>query len=620
MVHPPFRNPRLVIPIPLILILLLAVACGTAAEPAAEPTNPPTAASEQPTSAPAPTAMAEPVKPAGDSTKPGVEYAPSFAQYWQLPTAVYGEPVKGGTFRVIYEDPLEHANAWGAATGAADRFRTPTMNLLVQPNPYDSSGEFIPDLAQGWTIHEDNQGVTFNFHDGIKWHNGAAFTCEDARFSLETMITGNGLTNSYMKGFLPHLDVGGLTCEDDQTLNMRFKGPTSIPLTALTNRRAYIFNKAWFEAGGEEAMFQDISVGTGAFKWAPGQEVGFDTQNFERNADYFFGDGTVPYIDSLTFVGIVDESAQQAAMLAHQGDFHWVRNWGQYQAYMDHEQIRTVIRTTRGHFQIWMNIRNQPFDNARVRQAIVMGIDRNAAIAVLQEGHASPGFLMAPGSAWELDQAKGCAVPGWCVAEDMETQRAEARKILEEEGFDFNKTYLFTVESDNQVVARATFVQEQLRLLGIQTDFDLVETVAYRHQEQNGLWGDFLPRNATMVVDDPSAGLGTYLRCASVENRWRPGTPCDEKLEGMLDQVDSTVDPVKRKAISDEIQLHVMNQYMYFPLYWEQEAVAFWPEVRGYAHFPTPHGFVKFQHVWIDPAHKGDKGFTAESSGIPGGL
>jgi ABC-type transport system substrate-binding protein len=161
----------------------------------------------------------------------------------------------------------------------------------------------------------------------------------------------------------------------------------------------------------------------------------------------------------------------------------------------------------------------------------------------------------------------------------MEARRAEAKKILEEEGFDFNKTYLFTVESDAQVVARATFVQEQLRLLGIQTDFDLVETVAYRHQEQNGLWGDFLPRNATMVVDDPSAGLGTYLRCASVENRWRPGTPFYEKLEGLLDQVDTTANPVERKRISDEIQLHAMQQYMYFPLYWEQEAAAFWPEV-----------------------------------------
>jgi ABC-type transport system substrate-binding protein len=196
MVHRQFRNPRLVIPIPLMLVLLLAVACGTAAEPIAEPTSPSTAAAEQPTNAPAPTAMAEPTKPPIEAAKPGIEYAPSFAQYWQPPTAVYGEPVKSGALRVIYEDALEHGNAWGAATGAADRFRTPTMNLLVQPNPYDSSGEFIPDLAQSWTIHEDNQGVTFNFHDGIKWHNGAAFICEDARFSLETMITGEGLTNS----------------------------------------------------------------------------------------------------------------------------------------------------------------------------------------------------------------------------------------------------------------------------------------------------------------------------------------------------------------------------------------------------------------------------------------
>jgi ABC-type transport system substrate-binding protein len=320
MVHRRFRKPRLIAFPLVVLIPLLAVACGAAATPAEAPSATATIpAVEQPTQAPPPTIMAEPVKLPGDGAKAGVEYAPSFAQYWQPPTSFTVSRSRGGALRIIYEDALEHGNAWGAATGAADRFRTPTMNLLVQPNPYDANGEFIPDLAQSWTIHEDQQGVTFNFHDGIKWHNGAEFTCEDARFSLQTMITGEGLTNSYMKGFLPHLEVDGLACEDDQTLSVRFKGPTSIPLVPFTNRRAYMFNKAWFEAGGEEAMFQDVSVGTGAFRWAPGQEVGFDTQRFERNPDYFFGDGAVPYVDSLTFVGIVDESAQQAAMLAHQG-------------------------------------------------------------------------------------------------------------------------------------------------------------------------------------------------------------------------------------------------------------------------------------------------------------
>ncbi len=615
------KKPGLVMYFSLILALTLAVACGSAARP--EPAEPQATAAPAvvATQAPVPTAAPQAVEPAGEAMMAGIEHAPSFAEYWQPPTSVYGEPVRGGHLRVIYEDPLDHANAWGASTGTTDRFRSPTMNLIVQENPYDAGGEVMPDLAQGWTIHDDSQGVTFRFHDGIKWHNGEEFTCEDARFSLEIDITGEGLTNSYMKPLLQNVDLDSLACEDDQILTLRFKAPSSVPLLGLSNRRAYIFNKAWFEAGGEEAMFQDVSVGTGAFRWSPGQKVGVDTQHFERNLDYFFGGGTVPYVDELTVVGIVDESAQQAAMLAHQGDWHWVRNWGQYRAYVDHDQIQTVIRATRGHFQFWMNIRNQPLDNVRVRQAITMGLDRNAAITVLQDGHGSPGFMFAPGSPWELDQAQGCAVPGWCVAEDMEAQRAEARKILEEEGFDFDKTYLFTVESDEQVQARATFVQEQLRLLGVKTDFDLVETVAYRNQEQNGLWGDFLPRNATMNNDDPGIGLGNYLRCDSIENRWTPGTDCDQKLEELLDRVDGTTDPAERKAISDEIQLYAMGIYMWFPLYWEQEAVAFWPEARGYSHYPAPFGsWLKYQHMWIDPAHANDKGFSGQTTGLPGGV
>jgi hypothetical protein len=64
-----------------------------------------------------------------------------------------------------------------------------------------------------------------------------------------------------------------------------------------------------------------------------------------------------------------------------------------------------------------------------------------------------------------------------------------------------------------------------------------------------------------------------------------------------------------------------MKQYWKFPLYWEQEAVAFWPEVRGYAHFPTSQGsFLKYYHMWIDPAHKDDEGFKGPTTGVPGGI
>jgi peptide/nickel transport system substrate-binding protein len=602
------KNPRLIVFGPLALFLVLAIACGAAAT--ATPV-PPTA-SVSPTAKPEATMIAVP----GDNMG---QMGMSFADYWKPPVSAYGEPVRGGTLRVIYEDPLEHGNAWGAATGAADRFRSPTMNLIVQENPYDSSAEIIPDLAASWDIADDAKSVTFTFHDGVKWHNGADFTCEDARFSLETMATGTGLTASYMASRLVYIDPMSLSCSDDKTLFMGLKGPSATPLLSLTNRRAPIFNKAWFEAGGEEAMFQDISVGTGAFKWEEGQSVGVDEQRYERNTEYFLPE--LPYLDSVVIFGIVDESAQQAAMLSHQGDWHWVRNFGQYQAYVDNDQIQTVIRPTRGHHGIWLNKRNPPLDNVRVRQAIIMGIDRSAAIQVLLDGYGSAGFLMPPGGAWELDEAQGCSVPGWCIADDMAARRAEAKKILDEEGFDYDKTYVMTVESDAQVQARATFIQEQLRLLGIKTDFDSVETTAYRVQENEGKWGDILPRNSTMPADDPTAGLGGYLRCESSENRWTPPNTCDQKMEDLLNQVDTTLDPAERKRISDEIQMYGMQQYWKFPLYWEQEAVAFWPEVRGYAHFPAPYGaWLKYQHMWLDPSHENDKGFKGQTTGLPGGI
>jgi peptide/nickel transport system substrate-binding protein len=352
--------------------------------------------------------------------------------------------------------------------------------------------------------------------------------------------------------------------------------------------------------------------------------VGFDTQYFEKNPNYFKGDGTLPYLDEVVITGILDESAQQAAMLAHQGDWHWVRNFGQYHAYVNHDQIMTVIRLTRGHHSFWMNRRNPPFDNVRVRQAIVMGLDRNAAIQILQEGFGSPGFLMMPGSAWELEEAKGCEVPGWYAPEDMEAQRAEARAILEEEGFDFNKTYLFTVEADAQVQARSTFVQEQLRLLGIQTDFDLVETVAYRQQTTSGTWGDFVSRNDTMPADHPTLGMSHYFHSGSINNNhWVPA-PMDEvqqKMDDLLAQSGSVLDPVERKAISDEAHLYAMQQYWKFPLYWEQEAVAFWPEIRGYFHHPGPSGpHIHWEQLWYDPAHRDDKGFRGQTTGVPGGI
>ena len=632
-----------------VLSLLFLVACGSSTAPVETPAQQPAAAAEQPA---APAAAAPAQQPAAAAEQPaapaaaapaqqpvatpttvaqaavavagesmaGPKEAPSFESYWKPPTDFYGDPVYGGTLRINYEDPLEHANVWGARTGSTIRYRLPTHDTLMQDNPYVPGSPFIPGLAYGWTVDADLQGVTFYLKDNVLWHNGAPFVCEDARFAYETMITGEGLTRPYMQIRLTNVVLSELACLDDYTLKFRFDAPNAVPLLNFGNPATVIFNKEWFLANGEDAMFQDVSVGTGPFAWREGQTVGFDRQNFDKNPNYHF-EG-IPYVDTVVVFGILDETAQQATMLARQTDWHWVRNFGQYKEYVEHDQIQTVIRATRSSENLWINTRNAPLDNVRIRQAIAMGMDRVSGINVALSGYGSQGLgLMPPGSLWAADREATCAIPGWCEPADMEAQRAEAIQILKEEGFDFDKTYVLTVEGDAQRVNRATFMQEQLRLLGIKTDFDTVETVAYRELSQNGKWGDFLASTGGVSgVDDPFIGLGHYHRCDSLYNFQTPGTDCDATAEGLFEELGNLTAYEDRKAKGVEIQLYLMSQYWNFPAFWEQEAVAFWPEVRGYVHYPGPtSSHLRWAHMWIDPSLKDNTGFAGQTTGVPGG-
>ena len=550
----------------------------------------------------------------------GPSEAPAFADYWKPPTAYYGDPVYGGTLRINYEDPLEHANVWGARSGTTIRYRVPTHDTLIQDNPYDPGAPFIPGLAYGWTVDDDLKGVTFYLKDNVMWHNGEPMTCEDARYSYEIMITEEGITGSYMKNRLSEVDLNALQCVDDSALKFRFTVPSAVPLLNFGNPAAMIFNKAWFLEGGEEAMFQDVTVGTGPFTWDEGQQVGVDEQHFSRNPNYHV-EG-LPYIYNLVIFGILDESAQQAAMLAHQTDWHWIRNFGQYDQYVKHDQIQTVIRATRSSENLWINTRNEPFDNVRIRQAIAMGFDKVTGIKVTLSGYGSVGLgLMPPGSPWAVTEEQGCGVPGWCPPADMEAQRADAIQILNEEGFDFDKTYVLTVESDNQRVVRATYMQEQLRLLGIKTDFDVIETIAYRKSRQAGTWGDFMASTGGVSgVDDPYLGLGPTYRCESLFNFQTPGTECNASTEAKFEELGKMTAFEERKALGQEIQVELMGLYYNFPSFWEQEGVAFWPEVRGYVHYPGPtSSHLRWAHMWIDPNHYNDKGFSGQTQGVPGG-
>ena len=128
-----------------------------------------------------------------------------------------------------------------------------------------------------------------------------------------------------------------------------------------------------------------------------------------------------------------------------------------------------------------------------------------------------------------------------------------------------------------------------------------------------------------MGADDPFLGMGGYFSSRSLTgNHWCP-CPNPDALQQEMDELirlaGINTDFTERKAISDEMQLLAMRNYWKFPLYWEQEAVSFWPEVRGYFHHPQPSGsHTQWVNLWFDPAFKGTSGNAGQTSGVPGGI
>ena len=128
-----------------------------------------------------------------------------------------------------------------------------------------------------------------------------------------------------------------------------------------------------------------------------------------------------------------------------------------------------------------------------------------------------------------------------------------------------------------------------------------------------------------MPQDDPFLGMARYYSSQSFgNNMWIPGAPpliqeLQQRADDLLFRLSIILDPAKRRPLSDELQVLTMENYWRIPVYWEQEAVAFWPEVRGYVHQPSG-THLKMEHLWIDPAHKSDRGFRGQTLGVPGGM
>ena len=405
------------------------------------------------TTAPAPAAETDTTTSAStDTSSTSTESSSTTTETMEpeIATTVSGKPldenaVFGGVLTTAYVREGPTFSTWEEAGGVAFFAGHPSSNMLVQPRTWGSMEDYTnlvffeihPDLAESWEVSDDGLQWVFKIRDGVTWMDGTPFTCADAKWSFDTIRTGEGLNRSprALAFNTMKADINeGFVCADDLTLVANHDRPKSAFLEVMS-MPYHIMRPAHVYDGNTDAMREEApTVGTGPFvlaQWLPGESY-----TWERNDSYW--DAPLPYLDGIkgTFG---TNSSNDAAFRAGRLDVHPGLNGGRADTMLrECDQCIFYARTYDSGFQALMTHHQRtPWNTPEIKDAISYAMDRALIGQVAADGWMSPPSAgpFYPGGAFAMPEDIMKSIPGYDFS-DPAGNKDKARALLAEAGYE----------------------------------------------------------------------------------------------------------------------------------------------------------------------------------------
>jgi peptide/nickel transport system substrate-binding protein len=336
------------------------------------------------------------------------------------------------------------------------------------------SEEAVPELVEHWEHSPDYTEWTLHVRDGVTWNDGVPVTAADVKFSLD-------LWTSPDVGYeARHYDT--VTVLDSRTVRVAFEQPVSS--TPFVYSWLPIVPKHLVEPLDMSEFFSwpfwIQPVGNGPYRYA--RHIPKTMTELRANPDYY---GDPPRIASvvLRYGGnaLTELLSGQVDVATGLPPIEVVRLREDARFNVSHAVNLSNV------FGIAWNHGNPLFQDARVRQALTMAIDRRALLQVIdypedvpivdvptmerhhRRGEVPAALPFAPDSASAL-----LAQAGWRATGSDGT--------LEQDG----QAFRFTLGVKEDESAQAVFIQEQLRRVGIQMDIRTYDASVWRQRARNG--------------------------------------------------------------------------------------------------------------------------------------
>lgn len=456
-------------------------------------------------------------------------------------------------------------------------------------------GDYAGHLLTGWEVREGGLEVALHVRSGVVFHDGQEFTPQalaDNLWRLQEKARSEAFLPSIVRRFADSLQ--GIEINEDSSVLLQFKGvfPQLFHLMTLP----YLAPMSpWSWKDGNDPGGQP--VGTGPFRI--GERYRDGTIGLIRNDDYrwaphFFSNNGPPHINEVVLKPYADEVRILGAFRSGLLD---LCSLPEFAFGTDHESEEVVFHSfpRRNLIYLAFNLHHELYMQEEVRRALAMAVDRRAlvdgGVSVPAQPVSAP---LAPG-VWGYREGLEMRA-GLDYDRDRSQYQLMSQGLVDHDWIHHGST-MATSHSleilsfrggDNPEVA--SMLADQISQVGIRAHVTVVDSQEMWHRIH---MGDFQAALLSHAWDEPSF-LSRYFHSQGDLNR--TGVK-DEDLDLLLEDLDSTLEPGRRRLLLYQVQEHLVSKAYCIWLYSPLEITAASPSLLEF--FITPWGQYWLQDAYI---------------------
>lgn len=432
----------------------------------------------------------------------------------------------------------------------------------------DENLQVVPGLAKDWSWSDDGKTLTMNLREGVTFHDGEKFDAEAAKYSLDRALT--------MKGSLRKSEISSIESvkvTSPTQIVIQLKTPDAALLMQLTDRAgAMLAPKA-----AEKADFAAHPVCSGPYKFD--SRVSQDRIVLSRFDNYWNKDAY--HFDKLIYLPIPDASVRLANLRAGDVDLTEGIAASDVKTVEADSKLELAKVTGLGYQGITFNINNgnvpenDPFKDARVREAFSQSIDRDALNQVVFEGLYTP-----------ANQAFSPISPYHVKLPVAPRDVEKAKALLKEAGVTtpLNVSLLVPNNPISQQVGQV--LQAMASEAGFNINLQMTEFATLLDRQQRG---DFqLSFSGWSGRPDPDGSIYGFIHSKGTLNDGRYG---NAQVDEWLTEARLHNDPAVRQSLYANVVTQLQTDMPLAYLYFEPRTFGINKKVQGFK--PYPDGIVR---------------------------